>query len=914
MPPTSPFCSPRTALALPTALAALLVGLAPVALHAQAAPPASAATADRTAPITLSPFEVSTDRDTGYQAASTLAGGRIETALDRTPSAISVLTREFLDDIAANNFTDAAIWSPNSYVVAPTSDFGDFRVDFRSTNQAGNPTVNYFAFGQSIDSFSTERIEFSRGPNSILFGEGNLSGIATVSLKQARFRDATQLQLRVDDLHNLRLSADVNRQAFDRRLAVRVAVLKQDGERWRKPSRDDRAGVFFSSVLRLGDSAALRFEFEYGTQDRSWGEQNFYDNASAWNGTAYTGNGTTAVPANNGMAAIPTNADYWVWNPAHPERGLLNYRGFARSTGNAPNLTLLPEGRPYVPGFPVLPSRDFDIQPPNNLSQLNYYFATLYLEKRFGKNLFVQLAMNRRYRDIALQGAVFVSTLRIDPNTFLPNGQANPDFGKAYVEAAPFKQRQWSDPRDFRLLANYRLQNAWTEQNVSVLASYQRNLFRLTNDRMARSDNPTLPLPTNGTNFIQQRYYLDRTVGLPYAFAPDAFTGSTIGVRKHRYTFSETGIAGLSAQLALVGSYFNRQLSTIVGLRHDDNDRQTTGSVANTTNGDLVLTRREFGEKAQTPSAGLVWYPLPAVGPFVNYSESYVAPGLVDPLIFSQNQPDAPTGSSWEYGFHFKFLGDRIQGNLRHYASVQAHRIVNAPGVANINNIWNTLGQTGNTLPGNPRDLQDLDTTGYEFELTANLTPHWRATMNYALPRSRQTHAYPETKAYRAAHLAEWTAAAATNATIASNLTTLNTAIEAGNDGREQNTGLKYRANLYTSYDFRTDVLKGFGIGGGVNFFGDQIAGNVPNQPYNYIYCPGYHVISSHLNYSGKWRATRYRVQLNVTNLLDTYKIIFTSVARYTAAAGSAGVTGDYFAGYRFVEPRKVTLTTTFDF
>ena len=39
-----------------------------------------------------------------------------------------------------------------------------------------------------------------------------------------------------------------------------------------------------------------------------------------------------------------------------------------------------------------------------------------------------------------------------------------------------------------------------------------------------------------------------------------------------------------------------------------------------------------------------------------------------------------------------------------------------------------------------------------------------------------------------------------------------------------------------------------------------------------------------------------------------------TSIARYTAAAGSGGVTGDYFAGYRFVDLRKFTLTTTFDF
>ncbi len=172
----------------------------------------AAATENKDGVVTLNPFEVNTDRDTGYQAFSSLAGGRIDTALDRTPAAISILTREFLDDIAANNFVDAAVWSPNSFLVAPTSDFSDYRVDFRSANTGSSPSVNYFGFSHTMDSYSTERLEFARGPNSILFGQGNLSGIATVNLKQPRFRNFGQVQLRVDDLENVRASFDLNRQ------------------------------------------------------------------------------------------------------------------------------------------------------------------------------------------------------------------------------------------------------------------------------------------------------------------------------------------------------------------------------------------------------------------------------------------------------------------------------------------------------------------------------------------------------------------------------------------------------------------------------------------------------------------------------------------------------------------------------
>lgn len=892
----------------PTATALLFATTALHPLAAQSAPAAPTSTD----PIALSPFEVNTDRDTGYQAASSLAGGRIDTPLDRTPAAISILTREFLDDIAANNFVDAAVWSPNSFLVAPTSDFSDYRVDFRSANTGSSPSVNYFGFSHTMDSYSTERLEFARGPNSILFGQGNLSGIATVNLKQPRFRDFGQVQFRFDDLGNLRASLDVNAQLAKGQAAVRAAALYQDGERWRKPSRDDRRGLFFAAVVKVGDTAAVRFEAEYGKQARSWGDQNFFDNASAWNGTPYTGNGTTAVPANTGQAAIPTTADYWIFNPAHPERGVLNYRGFSRSSGNAGNLTLIPGGRPYVPNFPHLVRRDFDIQPPNNLTKSDYYFTTLYLEKRFGKNLFVQLSANRRYRDLSREGALWVTSLRRDPNTFLPNGQPNPDFGKAYVDGEPTIQRQWDDPRDHRILATYNFENSWMQHRISAYASHQRTYFRLTNERLVRTNNPTTPLPTNGSNFIQQRYYLDNADNLPYVFDPSGIPN--LPVRKYRNSQSETGSKGFTMQAAAVSTYFNGKLTTILGYRRDDTDRITVNGTANATNGELVLARREFGEAANTPTAGVVWYPIPQVGPFFNFSESFSGIGLGDPLLTSKTQPDAPRGRTKEYGIYFKFFGDRLQGSLRRYDSVSSGRIVNAPGLGNINAIWNALGQTANVETGTPRDTQALDSTGYEFEVIANLTKNWRTSFNYAVPKSKQSDSFPETKAYRAKYLAQWTAAAATNATIASNLTAFNTAIEAGNDGREQNTALKYRANLYSSYDFRTGRLRGFGFGGGANFYGDQIAGNVLNQPYAYIYSDGYYVTTMHLSYAGKLRHLRYKVQLNVSNLLAVDKLIYTSVARYTATAGSGGVTGDYFAGYRFVDPRKFTLTTTFDF
>ena len=64
--------------------------------------------------VTLTPFEVRDEKDTGFAASSSLAGGRISTALKDTPVAYSVLTAEFLDAFNITNVAEAANWSVNT--------------------------------------------------------------------------------------------------------------------------------------------------------------------------------------------------------------------------------------------------------------------------------------------------------------------------------------------------------------------------------------------------------------------------------------------------------------------------------------------------------------------------------------------------------------------------------------------------------------------------------------------------------------------------------------------------------------------------------------------------------------------------------------------------------------------------------
>ena len=70
-------------------------------------PPAPSGSVSREEPVALSPFEVSATQDTGYVGQDTLSGSRLRTNLKDVAAAISPMTAEFLQDIAANSIEDA---------------------------------------------------------------------------------------------------------------------------------------------------------------------------------------------------------------------------------------------------------------------------------------------------------------------------------------------------------------------------------------------------------------------------------------------------------------------------------------------------------------------------------------------------------------------------------------------------------------------------------------------------------------------------------------------------------------------------------------------------------------------------------------------------------------------------------------
>jgi outer membrane receptor protein involved in Fe transport len=370
-----------------------------ISATAQVAPsppstPASSASGEK--PIELSPFTVNADQDVGYVAASSLAGSRLNTPLKDTAASISVMTSEFLSDIGATNLTEALEWGNNVQKVlsddaaigtAPgPNGFFSQSDSFRVRGINATLTRNYFEWPLPTDSYNVERIEESRGPNSILFGIGSAGGIINVSTKQAQmgrsFRRAAAI---AGSYGSYRGTLDVNQTAFDRRLAVRLNALYDHTGSWRTYGFSDRRRVHLAAAYNITANTRLRAEYEVGDNHENISSgYSIGDASTTWLAAGRpTFTNPIPVPAPN-----PLNlARYGATRITYVENtGALVNMG-AQNFGNA-------LGRPITDES--IANRTINSGGPGQLRDSYFSAVSAFLEQKLGKATFVALAYNHQ--------------------------------------------------------------------------------------------------------------------------------------------------------------------------------------------------------------------------------------------------------------------------------------------------------------------------------------------------------------------------------------------------------------------------------------------------------------------------------------------------------------------------------------
>ena len=268
-----PHSAPSSRLALLSALVLATTASAQTLAPAPAAPatPAKPVPSDA---VMLSPFEVSSERDTGFAAASSLAGGRLAGDLRDTPVAYSVITRDFIDALGITDLQTAAEWTTASTLNVDNGMQNFFAAPINYTTRGtGNtrPQRNFFPQYNNGDSYNLERYDFGRGPNSILFGNGSLSGVSSSTTKRAQTsRPSESVQLSVGSWRNYRATIDANQPLSDK-VAVRTSAVWGDSSGWRLKDFDKRKAAFLTTTFKPFKQTEIRVEGEYGIASRQSG-------------------------------------------------------------------------------------------------------------------------------------------------------------------------------------------------------------------------------------------------------------------------------------------------------------------------------------------------------------------------------------------------------------------------------------------------------------------------------------------------------------------------------------------------------------------------------------------------------------------------------------------------------------------
>lgn len=917
-------------------LTAVLAAFTTSVLSAQTPPAAMQNTATTETPVTLSPFTVSTEKDTGYLASGTLAGSRLNTSLYDTPASISVMTKDFLNDVGATSVAEALTYSLNaepdrSDGTGNGNGSGDLPVSIRGFG-GSSLGRNYFQWGLESDTFNTERLDFSRGPNSILFGTGGPGGIINTTTKRAVFgREIRQIGARIGAWDNQRATFDYSRQLTGN-FALRVNGVLHRQKSWQDFVEAKRKGLALALTYRPFKNTEIRFDGEYGEYNRVL--SNPYlpgDSVTPW--------------LNAGKPVSATFGTVVTGTARSTSRVLVHdpYAGTVSSWFGSVNTTsagtALSAGIPRAfTNFSVLPLKA-NVSGDGNRSDSRFLATGVFIEQKVGP-LWLEAAANRQD-----QGRLWLSSVnwgdssvRADANALLPNGQPNPNVGKIYVESNAQQQTFDTVTDDLRGTAAYTLDlnktSPWLGSysvtgllSKRVNKSFNDNLFEI---NATPAGDALYPLDlTNANNRILRRVYLN-----PFDSGPKG------GVDARRYPIAQGGVTSAfrriqnqgivgrdelqSRMVAAQAKLLKDRLVITGGLRHDE--QKNFGGTAT-----QVAVTREFNLQTLNPTStdfdgdtrtfGAVVHLTSWLSGFYNKSDNFTPQST---LTINGSQLGPRKGKGEDYGAKFRLLDGRLYASVTRYNTSEVNRQAFADGglVNAINEVYEAIGDPTRVAGPTSRDGIDTEGKGYEFEMTANPTKQWRFTLNFAQTKGTQANNQPRNRAYVAERRAAWLARgtlpliAPVNGVPANDPktgqpSTVSTAVDTidnfitnilGANGVTRRQLREYTGSAFSAYTLRSDspYLNQLTLGAGMRYRSKPVVGYIGGiTP---IYAKGDTLVNLLLRKPVKVFGRQVQLQANVDNLLNVNDPIT--------------VDADLSGQYRFLYPTpfRWTISATVNF
>lgn len=930
---------------LPVAACVFATAVIVSGLRAQSAlPPPPVPTDD---PIRLSVFEVIAQTDRGYAASAALSGTRTNEKLENLPNAISVLTPDFLADIGFNDYFDAvefATGAENSYNDSGTRGaVGGTRAG-STINFRGLASVRQlrdgFPWYVTQDAYNTERIEVSRGPGGLAYGDVDAGGIINIATKRARFREAATLQLRTDNFGTRRVSLDVNQPLVPNRAALRLNAIDSEVEGWRQRAGTDLRG--FAAALKIKPfahdrtSVDVTYENIGATAYLSHGPLNDHT-------TVYVrGSGTTALDANPSLAGVQANGLGMTRiapvGAAHAftliHGTLYNLQAtttaaFRSSLVVDENATLAtdpqnPGRRPVGPVPESLVPRGEDWGGPDNAALAHAHTLTAELSHAVTDRLNLLLAFNTQH-DLTnsrstVAGNVFGANPRaihLDVNPVLPSPTGvgtipNPNYEQPYIAHVPRQLPVEHKIDAVRLVAAYDAPLPRGFKQRVVLSGGRRH------ERYARNffNYALTPAEITRLGFTGNAARLSNNLITPLHYLKDGnsderlrFPSSPVGAWFRNTNDNSRFDQSLSsAVLTAVGSYFHGRLHTSAGLSRDlwVQDGSLAAIRSLDPFGAFVFTDlagNPLPEGAAVPltrlarnwvtnhSVGAVFNATPWLALTAAFQESALFTDNTGLDLYGSARPPN-RGEGHDLGLRFRLWEDRVTASLVYFANTGKNIAARLDNTAT-----NELNQilTGTDRLLGQADSIDTDTRGWEFESIVNPTRRWTNRLTVATSRTRRSNINPQTYA----KLALARAAASAQGQNPDTATLLTRQYLA-----EQNSGLDdvhaVSATVATRYTFEHGPLKGLALGGTMRF--------VNGRPQEELVIDGvevipkrktsrHYVVSPFVSYRRKLGRLTWTGQINVNNVLD----------RVTDQ-------GRVYRWPRYTDPRQVVVTHSISF
>ena len=885
--------------------------------------------------LVLSPFTVNTDKDTGYQATSTLAGSRFKTDLRDVAASISVLTSDFLSDVGANNLTEALRYS-NSAQLDVASAGSDSATPNGNTIQGGPaafivrglPTTqarNYFTLRTQTDNYNVDRIEDSRGPNSVLFGFGSPGGILNVSTKQARLdRTFQKATVQTGSYSSHRETLDFNRVLLPGKLALRVNAVYDQSDKFQEYAFNRDRAIDLAVKFQVAPTLQLRAEYERSlvkeNKPRPWSL--FDGGIILWNNL---GSPTFAT-------AVATNAALSVTRLGTARRLVFigNDNTLIESGNTLTTLDPAPTAIRAITDSKIA-DRSINYGGPGQISTVAANNFSAFVEKKLGGHTFLELAFNHQDQSTERYNPG-QTNLKIfgDPNQFIA-GKPNPHAGQMFLETSSNVWERGVSSVTSNLLrgtASTEFDTGrWGNYRVAALGESDRRGTVTDARREFWAGRPFNTAPENAANAVRRRNYVTPgdwstyfinsplTKGLVKGVA-DPVTGQILNSAWIAQSQSQDDDPATQKSALVAGQarYFGNRLVLSAGSRYDKLeilDRTAQRDPVTNEWSRAYATEAQVERDARNTTFGAVAHVTSALSLHYNRANNQGLGGnqrLID--INNLNGPVLPAPNSEGRGQDLGATLTLLDGKI----SVRAVRFttdaknlsdsfsptgVGADKVsATILGTLRTAGLISQAIvdartPNSTGVAYDFESKGYEFSLTANPTKNWRLQANYSYTDSHVANYGLEIRAWMDHEIAYWKSFNRGNL-ITSGSTTIDQAIDFMLAGFNSQANLskigepglrKHKVNFFTRYDLPAEWLKGAYVGGGYQHQAKALAGTdvtntigfYGNSFWRADAMAGYRFQKSVLRHFGRF-ASGLSLQLNVTNVFNGHDLLITRI------------------------------------